>query len=216
MKRRNFIASSGGVIMVSLDSIERPTIAVSLTLNDIDNKNPQEIDSMSTEFSKLEIVPKYINSEKNITVSATLEVTDGTKSWTDTDSADISSYKNNRAKTVSSKVRPVVENIDTTDSVLDGEVVVEVDHSDLSKQTYRQSFSISKQSVLSDPYIRVEESLTSYEQDALSNTGAIEELLETHVGPKGNIETSSGDTVKAIKRYENGELKGTSTVQYTS
>lgn len=215
MKRRSFIVSSGGAVLLSLGGVRRPSMAVSLTLKNIESKSPSSIDSMQAEFSTFNFTPKYVDSSEPVSISAKLEVTDGSQSWSGNDSAEISNYNNGSKNDVSDRLSPVIEGISATDSVIDGELVVDLTHPNLETQTYRQTFSISKPSFLSDPYIRVTKSLESYEQDALNNSGSIgPEVLETHVGPKGTIKTSSGGSVTGIERKDNGERKGTSTVRY--
>lgn len=215
MKRRSFILSSGGAVVLSLGGVRRPSMAVSLTVNNIESKNPSSIDSIQAEFSTFNFTPKYVDSSEPVNISARLEVTDGSQSWNGNDSAEINSYSNGVKNDVSNRLSPVVKDISTTDSVIDGELVIDLTHPNLETQTYRQTFSISEPSFLADPYVRVTESLKSYEQDALNNGSVGPEVLETHVGPQGTIRTSSGGSVTGIERKDNGERKGTSTVRYS-
>lgn len=56
-------------------------MAVSLTVNNTESKNPSSIDSIQAEFSTFNFTPKYVDSSEPVNISAKLEVTDGSQSW---------------------------------------------------------------------------------------------------------------------------------------
>lgn len=216
MERRKFIISSGSAVVLSLGSFGRPSMAVSLTIDNIESTKASNISSIRADFSTLEFIPEYVDSEKPVNISTELRLTDGSQNWNGSDSVDVRNYDNGVANDISNRISPVVDGISTTDSVIDGELVVEIDHPNLQTQTYRREFSISEASFLADPFIRVTESLESYEQDALDNTGSIgPDILETYVGPSGTVRTSSGGSITGIRRKENGDRVGTGTVRYS-
>lgn len=149
---------SGGAILTgaSLTStVSRPVIGVDFELTGIDiNKNPKNVGSITIDFNKLQITPKYLDTSRDISVTVELRIDNHEKTTRD---AVITNIENGQTVEVKDQIEPVTKNnLDFTDQdYASGDVVIRVEHPNITDE-YTQSFSMSGSeipaSVTEDPW----------------------------------------------------------------
>jgi hypothetical protein len=76
MKRRSFLALSGGALFmtVTTNQFQEPVLGLEFELSGIPDKNPKDIRSILVRFEKIEINPQYFEKTENANIKITLRI----------------------------------------------------------------------------------------------------------------------------------------------
>jgi hypothetical protein len=146
MNRRKLLLTSGGAIFtgISIGSLQIPVIGINFEISGPQNKDPSKVDSIMLEFDKLELTPKYIDDNKDVTVRSNLEL-DGRKTKKEIDTK----VKNGETKDISKDIGSMfLDGISLKSDYNQGKVTVNIEHSDISQESYEQSFTIPDEKVI--------------------------------------------------------------------
>lgn len=154
MNRRRFLTASGTAVFSGLSgftSLNQPTVGLEFELSRPD-VNPSNVDEVILNFTKFRLSPQYLDESKTMDVSVSVSI-EGQEPVTKT--ANNIGFSNGelltgdkieqRSNTGISSIRSL--NIETSKDILAGEVLVTLDHADLSDSSYRRSFALSKTTV---------------------------------------------------------------------
>jgi hypothetical protein len=136
MNRRKLLLTSGGAIFtgISIGSLQIPVIGINFEISGPQNKDPSKVDSIMLEFDKLELTPKYIDDNKDVTVRSNLEL-DGRKTKKEIDTK----VKNGETKDISKDIGSMfLDGISLKSDYNQGKVTVNIEHSDISQESYEQ------------------------------------------------------------------------------
>lgn len=142
MKRRNFILSSGSAILtgaLGLSQTQRPAVGVNFELSDVPNKNPEDVDRLTVDFSKLEVTPQYLDESESMQITVSLNLDDHGKDESDPTSVSVT---NGVTERLSDDVEPLVVDIVDPDITISGTVNINVDHPDIQDR-YRSQFNVN-------------------------------------------------------------------------
>jgi hypothetical protein len=157
MKRRNFIVASGSTVFSSLvhSGFQRPVIGLDFEISDSAiNSDPSTVNSFLINFDRLKITPQYLNDDQDITITVILKI----------EGEDISkkkatgvSFRN--GETITSEkiysrsgtdISSVLgDGFSTNKSFLTGDVEIIIEHQDISKKSYNESFTVTNSRIQS-------------------------------------------------------------------
>jgi hypothetical protein len=146
MNRRKLLLTSGGAIFtgISTSSLHNPVIGINFEISGPQNKDPSKVNSIIVEFDKLELTPKYIDDDKDVTVSSSLEL-DGHKTKEEINTQ----VKNGETKDISEALGSMfLDGVSLNSDYNKGKVTVNVEHPDISQESYEQSFDIPDERVI--------------------------------------------------------------------
>lgn len=154
MNRRRFLSASGTAVFSGLSGfagLTQSTVGLEFDLSrpDVD---PSNVDNILLNFTKFRLLPQYLDVSKTMDVSVSVSI-EGQEPVSKT--AKNIGFSNGelltddkieqRSGTGISTIR--YPNIEASKDILAGEILVVLDHPDLSDSSYRHSFALSKTTV---------------------------------------------------------------------
>lgn len=147
MKRRKFLVSSGSAVLSGLGSVsQRPSVAFDFSLAGVPTKDPSEIDSIAIGFDRFELTPRYVDENEKATVTISLDVS-GHNKISNTTQVGLTNGELTSLSDIGDATPIVRDNISTTDDLLSGDIIVEIDHPSVTDE-FRQSFTISSSDIV--------------------------------------------------------------------
>lgn len=143
MKRRNFVVASGSIVMtagISSSQFQEPAVAVDFEVS-VPDKDPEQVDNLILNFKKLKITPNYIDENQSMTINCQAEV-GGTVKESNSPAVDV---VNGEIQDISDEIEPIRIDVNTQ-SVISGEITVNVDHPDI-QETYVQNFNVTPENI---------------------------------------------------------------------
>lgn len=141
MKRRSFVIASGSGLLAGSGSIfSRSAFALDFQLESVPDRQPKNVSSVLVDFTKFELVPRYVDDSENVDISISI-TTEGGDSTTVNEEISISGKQKITRSDLDSV--PVILDVESTNEAIKGEVVVEVQHSSIGRDNYREQFVIS-------------------------------------------------------------------------
>lgn len=157
MRRRKFLLTSGSTVLSSnvLTSLQKPVVGVDFNLSAVPDRSPKNIDSVLLRFENFNLTPFYL--DESITMDVTFEFNiDGKSpvtrsvtglSFVNGEEINLAKIRDRTGKDVSNII---IDPLNNSESRIDGDININIDHPDISDGFYNRSFEISKESITDD------------------------------------------------------------------
>lgn len=175
MKRRKFLISSFSSVIFGSGYLQNSRVAVSFELKSTSIR-PSQSKYILVSFDNIDIVPKYLDDSRPMSVSISLYVNDELKAQQKSDEINFNNGDNITSEDLSG-VNFSEVSTDTFDNTgfIYGSVEIKINHPTVGEKEYLQSFTINKDSIVVDDF---ENSNTLSNYDVISANSSDFELRQ--------------------------------------
>jgi hypothetical protein len=142
MKRRDFVIAGSSVSLGSTVASNKPSLAIQFEIAKPSDVPINKVNSLYVDFSTIKIVPQSLSRSTSLTLNIKLNVENiGSESV----SVDIPVKNTIRRSDISSDLPLVIDGIDTSQEIINGEIEIIALHPDLeSNKEFRRKFTLSE------------------------------------------------------------------------
>lgn len=175
MRRRKFLLASGSAVLGGSTLLfQNPTVALDFTISGVPKVNPSDVNTIAIEFETFNLKSNYIDDSQDADVTISLTVGDRDPA-TETTKVSLVNGQSTDVDDIREATPVVKQEINTTDDIIIGEVIVSVNHPDVS-DSFKQTFSIASsdtavQSIVAESDLVGWWTLNEYNGDALDYSG---------------------------------------------
>lgn len=144
MKRRHFLSTIGSTFIFASTVIQEANSAIGLEfeLTGIPKKKPSKVESITIQFTKLQLTPSHIDDSQSAKITVTVDL----EPYGSEQIEDTVKLQNGESTSLrSSEINPIILDeltIPTNVSAVQGTLKIKIDHSDIT-ETYNQKFSVT-------------------------------------------------------------------------
>lgn len=159
MKRRKFLLASGASVLSgsTIGSTSEPTFSLEFEISKIDSYNPSDTKTILVSFSSFKLTPVYLDESEAIDL--TIEINIEGDNMVTREASDINFRNGEIIDTKSVEQQSgtsiddlLVDGLDKSGSRLEGRVLISVNHKDISRRTYQETFEIIDQENIIDSF----------------------------------------------------------------